>query len=88
MNDIKFEAQNDHIVDQVWELAWRQSSVTGGAEKYLGGHRQILPSSSGVKTKKKGLHCSRLSSFGAQVSRGDTAESNGADLASCPQIQG
>ena len=41
-----------------------------------------------MKTKKKGLYCSRLSSFGAQVSRGDTAESNGADLASCPQIQG
>ena len=39
MNDIIFEAQNDHTVDQVCELARRQSTVTGGAEKYLGGHR-------------------------------------------------
>ena len=75
--------------------ARRQNSLTGGAEKIFGGHTSFLPSSLGRKTKKKDLYPGRLHFFEAQVSLGSmfivwrsAAESNSADLPTCPQIQG
>ena len=80
------------ILKQVRRL--NRSSVTGEQKKYMGATDQFYPKLR-EERPKKGLHPGRFPFLGAQVllrghvyflaGRG-AAESNGGDLAFCPQI--